>query len=436
MLHLDDTEKKIVERIEKNRKEIVEFARDIYAHGELGYKEFRTAEKFNCFMKGLQLPVQEKLAITGAKACLNTEKKENISLALIGELDALRIPEHKYANKETQAAHSCGHHAQLAGVIGAAIALTDSQVKEKLDGQVIFFSTPAEEYGEIEFKNKLRAEGKIKYGGGKCELIRQGAFDDIDLSIAHHIRADDIVTGGITGNGFVSKVIRYRGKAAHAAACPENGINALNAASLGLSALAYQRETFRDEDAVRVHPIMTKGGNLVNVVPDEVVLETLVRGKNKNAILDASEKTDRAFQAGAYAIGAKCEITTLPGYLPTLSSEAYPELVRAAKAIAGKYKVVEANVNQHSGGSTDIGDVQHLQPVIRFQTGGIAGGLHTVDFSMEDEELAYIVTAKIFALTAYALLRNGAEGAKRICAEYKPVFTKEQYLRYMDSFDR
>ncbi len=435
MLHLDDTEKKIIELIEKNRKEIVDFARDIYTHGELGYKEFKTAEKFNCFMKGLQLPVQEELAITGAKAYLNQERKENISVALIGELDALRIPEHKYANQETQAAHSCGHHAQLAGVIGAAIALTDSEVKEKLDGQVIFFSTPAEEYGEIEFKNKLRAEGKIKYGGGKCELIRQGAFDDIDLSIAHHIRANDIVTGGITGNGFVSKVIRYHGKAAHAAACPENGINALNAASLGLSALAYQRETFRDEDAVRIHPIMTKGGNLVNVVPDEFVLETLVRGKNKHAILDASEKTDRAFQAGAYAIGAKCEITTLPGYMPTLSSEAYPELVRAANAIAGKYKVIEANVNQHSGGSTDIGDVQHLQPVIRFQTGGIAGGLHTVDFSMEDEELAYIVTAKIFALTAYALLRNGAEGAKRICAEYKPIFTKEQYLRYMDSFD-
>lgn len=434
MLTLDATEQKIIEIIDENREKIVEFARDIYTHGELGYKEFTTAEKFNDFMKQLQLSVEEGLAITGAKAYLNEEKKENISLALIGELDALRIPEHKYANKETQAAHSCGHHAQLAGVIGAAIALTHPQVKEKLDGQVIFFSTPAEEYGEIEFKNQLRAEGKIKYGGGKCELIRQGAFDDIDVSIAHHIGPNDILVGGITGNGFVAKVIRYLGKAAHAAACPEKGINALNAASLGLSALAYQRETFRDEDAVRIHPIITKGGNLVNVVPDEVVLETLVRGKNKDAILDASEKTDRAFQAGAYAIGAKCEITTLPGYLPTLFSEIYPELARAAQTVAGEYKVSEAKAGQHSGGSTDIGDLQHLQPVIRFQTGGIKGGLHTIDFSMEDEELAYIVTAKIFALTAYALLRDGAAGAKGICNQFKPILNKEQYLSYMDSF--
>ena len=76
--------------------------------------------------------------------------------------------------------------------------------------------------------------------------------------------------GSHSNNGFVSKVIRYKGLAAHAAGAPHLGVNALNAASLGLSALAYQRETFRDDDHVRIHPIITKGGNLVNVVPDEV----------------------------------------------------------------------------------------------------------------------------------------------------------------------
>ena len=90
-------------------------------------------------MKKLNLPVKEHLAVTRRKAYLNEEKKDNVSLALIGELDALRIPEHKYANPETQAAHCCGHHAQMAGVIGAAFALTDSKVKETLDGQVVFF---------------------------------------------------------------------------------------------------------------------------------------------------------------------------------------------------------------------------------------------------------------------------------------------------------
>ena len=130
---LDETEQKIINIIDAHRDQIIDFAKDIYTHAELGYKEFRTAEKFANFMKDLGLPTKEHLAVTGVKAYLNEEKKDNVSLALIGELDALRIPEHKYANPETQGAHCCGHHAQLAGVIGAAIALTNTEVKEKLE---------------------------------------------------------------------------------------------------------------------------------------------------------------------------------------------------------------------------------------------------------------------------------------------------------------
>ena len=435
---LDKTEQKIVDVIDAHRDEIIAFAKDIYTHAELGYKEFRTAEKFASFMKNLGLETKEGLAVTGVKAYLNEEKKDNVSLALIGELDALRIPEHKYANPETQGAHCCGHHAQLAGVIGAALALTDPDVKETLDGQVVLFAVPAEEYGEIEFKNTLTAQGKIKYGGGKCELIRIGAFDDIDLDVVHHIGDRDISVGSNSNNGFVSKVIRYKGLAAHAAGAPHLGVNALNAASLGLSALAYQRETFRDEDHVRVHPIMTKGGNLVNVVPDEAVIETLVRAANKDAIADAAAKTDRAFKAGAIAVGATCEITTMPGYLPALSAEA-DESVLAAAEIAAQtsekdYEIVRQDTKAHSGGSTDVGDVQHLQPVLTFNTGGKVSGLHSVDFDIVDDELAYVVTAKIFALSAYRLLRDGAVKAKEIVENYQPIFTKEEYIQYMDSF--
>ena len=437
-LILDKTEQKIVDIIDAHRNEIIAFAKDIYTHAELGYKEYRTAEKFASFMKNLGLETKEGLAVTGVKAYLNEEEKTNVSLALIGELDALRIPEHKYANPETQGAHCCGHHAQLAGVIGAALALTNENVKKELDGQVVFFAVPAEEYGEIEFKNSLTAQGKIKYGGGKCELIRIGAFDDIDLDIVHHTGDKDISVGSHSNNGFVSKVIRYKGLAAHAAGTPHLGVNALNAASLGLSALAYQRETFRDDDHVRIHPIITKGGNLVNVVPDEVVIETLVRAANKDAIADAAAKTDRAFKAGAIAVGASCEITTMPGYLPALSEKA-DESVLAASEIAAQnsekdYQIVQEDTHAYSGGSTDVGDVQHLQPVLTFNTGGKVSGLHSVDFDIVDEELAYVVTAKIFALSAYRLLRDGAVKAKEIVANYQPIFTKEEYINYMDSF--
>lgn len=432
---MNETEIRIIQLIDSNKDTILEFANDIYNHAELGYKEFRTSEKFTEFMEGLKLPVVKNLAITGAKAYLNREKEDNISLALIGELDALKIPRHAHVNPETLAAHCCGHHAQLAGVIGAALALTDEKVADKLDGQVVFFATPAEEYGEVEYKNTLMDEGKIAYGGGKCELIRTGAFEDIDLCLAHHIEMEGIALGSGSGNGFVSKVIRITGKAAHAAACPEKGINALSAASLGLQALALNRETFRDEDCVRVHPIMNKGGDLVNVVPEEAVIETLVRGKTLEAIADASKKTDRSFQAGAYALGAEYRIETMPGYLPSLSQAAPIEMEEIVKELVGAERVKIVSPDYHSGGSTDIGDVQHLMPVITFNTGGVRGGLHQVAFEITDEEEAYLLTAKIFALSAYRLLRDGALAAKRLVTEYRPEFqSKEEYIQFMESF--
>lgn len=432
---MDKTEKRIIDIIDQHRQEIIDFAQDIYCHAELGYKEFRTSEKFKNWMEKLGLPITDNLAITGVKAYLNSEKKNNISLSLIGEMDALKIPSHPFSHPETGAAHCCGHHAQLAGVVGAAIALSNPEIAQSLDGQIVFFAVPAEEYGEIEFKNTLVKEGKIQYGGGKCELIRVGAFEDIDMSIVHHTYLNrDIEIGAGTNNGFVSKVIRIEGKAAHAAFAPEEGINALNAASLGLSALAYQRETFKDEDCVRVHPIQTAGGDLVNVVPDTAVLETLVRAKSKDAIADAARKTDRAFIGAALALGAHYKIETAPGYLPTLPSQADSNVLEAASlANAGhSYVIREADYNVHSGGSTDVGDLEHIQPVLSFSTGGIEGSLHTPDFRVVDEELAYITTAKIFALTTYRLLKDSAQAAKDIVNNYHAPLTKESYVEYME----
>lgn len=429
---MDKTEKLILDTIDQKKETIIEFGRDIFAHAELGYKEFRTSKKFSDYLKSLHLEIREGLAITGVKGYLRGKRHE-VSLALIGELDALRIPDHPDANPETNAAHSCGHHAQLAGVIGAALALTEPRVAASLGGDVVFFAVPAEEYGEIEFKNQLKADGKIRYGGGKSELIRIGAFDDIDLSLVHHSDLAGIQAGSGSSNGFVSKVIRYIGRESHAAAAPEKGINALNAASLGLSALAYQRETFRDEDSVRVHTIITKGGNLVNVIPNEVVIESLVRAGNLKAILDANKKVDRSLIAGAEAIGAGVEITTMPGYLPRLPEPANPLVLEAAREAAPGKKVAEADPAFHGAGSTDVGDLQHIMPVLTFNTGGIEGALHSNRFRVTDEEEAYIVTAKIFALSAYKLLKDGAAAARSIVDGYRPKYTKESYLNYMES---
>lgn len=437
---MDAIERRIVERIDGQADRIVAFARDVFDHAELGYKEYRTAGAFAAVMHELGFETREGLALTGVKSYLRPKPASagaaGPTLALVGELDALRIPEHPRANPQTQAAHSCGHHAQLAGVVGAALALADPEVAAALDGTVVFFAVPSEEYGEVEFKNRLVAEGKIGLLGGKAELIRIGEFDDVDLSVVHHSDASGISVGTRSSNGFISKVIRILGRASHAASAPERGVNALNAASLGLTALAYQRETFRDEDAVRVHPIMTHGGDLVNVVPSEAVLETLVRAKTLEGIQDADRKTDRAFKAGADALGAGYDIATLAGYLPGIYQPANHLLLEAARESAGGRPVGSIGPDEHEAGSTDVGDLQHIQPVLSFCTGGVAGAFHSKDFTVVDEEEAYLVTAKIFALGAYKLLRDGAAGARQVIEAYRPVFTKQEYLDYLAGFER
>lgn len=433
---MDRIEEKIVNLIDANKEQIIAFGRDIYTHAELGYKEFRTAEKFNEFIKDKVNRLETQIAITGSKAYLNESKKDNFSLALIGELDALRIPNHKYVNKETQGAHCCGHHTQLTGVIGAAIALADKEVADSLDGQVVFVTTPAEEYGEVEFKNSLVELGKIRYGGGKCEMIRIGAFDDIDAALTHHTSLDGIAVGSGSCNGFVSKVIKIKGKGSHAAGAKEEGINALYAANLGLQALAFNKDTFYEKDCVRVHPIMTKGGDLVNVVPEEAVIETLVRGKTLEAFADAAQKTDRSFIGGAIALGAGYRIETMPGYLPGIPQDVPGEILDIIKEVAKDKSVKEVSKDVHTGGSTDVGDLQHILPVLTFNTGGAIGsGLHASDFDIVDEDEAYVLTAKIFALSTYRMLKDGAKVAKKMKEEYKPVFkNKEEYIEFMEKF--
>ena len=434
---MDTVEEKIVAAIEEHREEILAFARDILKHPELGYKEHRTAEQFSKLLQKHGIPHESGLAVTGVKGRIRGGAEKGPAVALIGELDAVKCPGHPFADPVTGASHSCGHNAQLAGVAGAAIALSLPGVREHLAGDVIPFAVPAEEYGEIEFKNQLKEQSVIRYGGGKSELLRIGAFDDVDVCVAHHTRPGlpGVSVGNTSSNGFVSKLIRYKGREAHAAASPERGINALYAATVGLTALNAVRETFRDEDSVRVHPILTSGGNLVNVIPNTAVIETLVRGKNIEAIEDAGFKTDRAFQAGALALGAAVEITTLPGYLPVIPFARNEALFRAARAVLPPEKISEPGKDEHGAGSTDVGDLTHVLPVLVFNTGGVAGHPHSSDFTVTDEDAAYLLTAKIMALSAYQLLKDGAAEAEKVKEAFDPRFTREAYIEYMNHFE-
>ena len=350
----------ICEAVDRRRGKIEEIGDHIMENPELGFKEFKTVKLVVDIMKSFDIPHETGLAITGVKGVIRG-KNPGPTVALMGELDSLLVSDHPHADSETGAAHACGHNAQIAGLMGAMMGLVDTGAMDDLCGNIVIFAVPAEEYVEIEYRLGLLREGKLSFLGGKPELIQKGHFDDIDLAaMIHTHRSLELKKASVVEscNGCIVKLIRYKGLAAHAGSSPHKGINALNAAHIALAAIHAQRETFKDEDAIRVHPIITRGGELVNVVPADVRLETFVRGKTNEAIRDANIKVDRALRAGAMAIGARVEINTLPGYMPLQDDRDMQKLfIQNAQMLFGAEECTEAG---HRTGSTDMGDISHI----------------------------------------------------------------------------
>lgn len=437
---MDRIEQRILQLIESHSKDIIEVGRDVYRNAELGYKEHRTSALIREKLESLGIVCGENLAVTGFKGYLKPKDAGSPVLAVIGEMDGLPISNHICANPETGASHCCGHNAQIAALIGAAIALSDPQVKEALGGNIVFMAVPAEEYVDMEFRMELQKKGVICYGGGKSELIRIGAFDDVDLAVGHHTvcNTNGYLLANGTTNGFVNKTVHFYGKAAHAADRPHEGINALNAAQLMLHAIDLQRETFRDQDAVRIHSILTEAGTATNVITERACVESSVRAKRIDALRDASRKYDRAVRAGAVALGCRAEIITTPGYLPVhplqdthWMEQALEDLSIEAKAHGHDYSVGYRRQDFHEAGSTDFGELSSLLPVYQFRTGGYKGALHNADICVTNEQLAYVEAAKAFALLSYRLMKDRAQGAKETIEHFTPAITKEQYFAYM-----
>lgn len=431
----DALKAEVCNAIDAAAPEITAIGERILRHPELGFKEQRTAALVAETFQSLKLPYRDKLAITGLRADLHggLAPEHPKRVCLLGELDAVVCPGHPHADPRTGAAHSCGHNAQIAAMLGAAMGLVRSGADQHLGGDVAFFAVPAEEYVEIEYRNGLRQKGEIRFLGGKQEFIRQGLFDDIDAVAMIHLgnRAPGakIVLGG-SSNGFIGKLVRFAGKEAHAAGAPERGVNALAAARVALAAIDAQRDTFRDGDHVRVHPIVTKGGDLVNVVPADVRLETYVRAATVDAILDANAKVNRALRAGAMALGAEVEIVELPGYLPTIQDPGLTEVVRGnAVALVGAGEVAEGGHASHSG---DIGDVMHILPAVIPGIGTVEGNFHSSDFRIVDPELAYVGSAKLLAMTAVDLLCDQAAQATKLGAAFAAPYTRSQYLAFWE----
>ena len=432
-----ELKQRVLAEIDGAAGRMIELGEDIYRHPELGFKEVRTAGIVAAEFQRLGLGFHEELAVTGVKTTVSGAGP-GPTVAIIGELDSVLVADHEQADPLTGAAHCCGHNAQIATMLGAANGLVRSGVLDQLAGNVVFFAVPAEEYVELEFRLGLREQGRTRYLGGKSELVRIGAFDDVDMAMmVHAYVSDDGRTVGHLGesvNGFVGKRARFIGRAAHAGGRPQDGLNALYAAQLALEAINAQRETFKDDDSVRIHPILSRAGDLVNVIPSDVRLETMIRGKTLDAIRDADRKVDRALRAGAIALGCDVEITSMPGYLPLVNDD------RTAHLFKENFLHFHSEDAWLQGGhgtfSTDMGDLSAIMPIIEPNVAGFAGTFHGSDWRIIDHELAYVLPAKLMAMTVIDLLANNAEEGRAIVAEYEPIMTRTEYLVFMEDAGR
>lgn len=413
--------------IDSRADELISLSKSVLTDAESGYREHRTAAKIDKWMLSAGLSPKTEVALTGIITTVDTGRP-GPNIAVIGELDSLIVPGHQHAHPETGAAHACGHHAQLGSMLGVLTAVLDEGVQSALSGKVTFMAVPAEEYIELDFRERLRAEGKIEFFGGKQEFVRLGEFDDIDMAMLTHTTAEGQPGVVISGshNGMVGKTAEFRGVASHAGAAPHMGINALNAANVALSAVHANRETFKDSDFVRVHPIITHGGDSVSSVPARVNVETYIRASNIDAMIDGSRKVDRALRSGALATGAEVEIRTTPGYMPSRYNSELTDVYRKhAETVFGAENI---RTSGQRPSSSDAGDLSMLMPTIHPWVDCATGRGHGIDYVVQDYQMGVVKAAKAMAATVIDLLSNDAAAGKRIIGSFKPEMTKEQYL--------
>lgn len=424
--------------IERHAEEIAALSDILMRNPEPGYAEFATAARFTSWLDRLGLAARTGLARTGVRATM-AGRRAGPCVALVGELDALTLPEHPLADTGTGAAHACGHHAQLASVAGAAIGL--AEVMAELDGSVVLIAAPAEELGDLDrhldaVAARSAPEGAPEFPVGKAELLRVGAFDDVDMALLAHTGrgGGPRFSVGDTLNGSLVARARFLGRSAHAGSSPWLGVNALKAAGLAAHGIDAQRETFPDEHNVRLNYLLSHDQGALGAVPSAATLQTMVRARTAGALQQAAAAVERTARAGALAFGARVDIDTLLAYLPLESAPTLDDIVEdnAHRVVGG----TGTARGRHLGACTDMGDLGQVMPVSHPYTGGAEGDHHSVDYRVLDHRAAAVEPALYLAGAVIDLLGDGASAAHRVIRESPPRMSVPEYLALRRGMNR
>ncbi|MBQ2691223.1 MAG: amidohydrolase [Clostridia bacterium] len=425
----------IVKNVDANKQMILDAERWLWAHPQTGYTEWEANAYLTEKFEALGYELTQAGNIPGFWTTVDTGKP-GPRLAIFGELDALDIANHpESVNGMT---HCCAHHGQGAALLGIAAALKEPGALDGLSGSIKLIAVPAEEMIQLAFREDLRKQGIIKYNGGKVEFMYRGVLDDCDIAMMVHGGAagpDEAFdfSCGFGFNGCMAKTIKFKGKSSHAGGAPHLGVNAQYAAMLGLQACNDLRETLQEKDTIRFHPIMMGVNVAVNIIPDEMKIESYVRGRTLEAIKRENKKFNRALTGAALAMGAGVELCDRPGYAPEIHDLKFMQLVeQCCKELVGDDRV-KFNYTDWGTGSSDFGDITCVMPGVQFFSMGAVGTGHGIDYFITDPNRLCVNSAKAQLFVAEKLLENEAVVAKEIIANYKPEFTSiPEYLKAID----
>lgn len=381
---------------EDRMDELIDLGRQLWNHPEPGFFEERTHSILKTAFENEGFQVSNFSGMPGFSAVYGGGDLKG-RYAVIADMDALPNP------GTGGYIHSCGHHMQGTALFGAARILAERH-PEVLQ-HLVFVAVPAEEYIDLDRRKTYADKNGLSALSGKQELLARGFFQPLEGVIATHAAGGKgrFINSVRFMNGFVVRRFVFHGLSAHAGAQPHRGKNAQNAAVLFLQACAFLRESFYEEDHVRIHPVLFPAeGQSVNLIPDYARVETYVRAVTPQAVRQTALKLEDAAQGCASALGIQCSCDRIEGYQPFVVDQDLHDLASLQAEDLGVPFVDEA----FSAASSDMGDLSQVKPAIILGLPGSNGLFHNPDFSVTDEETAYVFSSEVLAEYLAALVRK------------------------------
>lgn len=367
--------------VRRNEEALTGLSRSIHAEPETAFAEHRSAAKVAALLAEHGFAVQAPVA--GLDTALVAERGSgDLVVGICAEYDAL-----------PQVGHACGHNVIAASAVGAALAL--AEVADEAGLTVKVFGTPAEETG-----------------GGKVVMMEEGVFDDVALAMMVHPGPEDICLP--SSLAITDLEVRYTGRAAHAAAAPDLGINAADALTVAQVAIGLLRQHLEPQQMV--HGIVTEGGAAPNIVPARTAAVYNLRAAEARSLQRLENRIRACFEAGATATGCSHEIVQIsPVYAELACDQWLSEAYRRAITDLGREPLDRSTERGRVIGSTDMGNVTRalpaIHPMIAVECGGAVN--HQAEFAAAcatpSADQAVLDGAVAMAWTALAAVLDGTQ---------------------------